>query len=89
VEIEFDPAKEAANKRKHGISLARAADMDFGTALIVPDTRRDYGERRWQATGWIEDRVFLLAFTMRGLVLRAISLRRADRKEAREYVERT
>jgi uncharacterized DUF497 family protein len=30
VEIEFDPAKDAANIAKHGISLARAADLEVG-----------------------------------------------------------
>ena len=42
--VEFDPAKNAANLAKHGISLARAADLDFQTAVIRPDQRRDYGE---------------------------------------------
>jgi len=26
--IEFDPAKDAANKAKHGLSLALAADLE-------------------------------------------------------------
>ena len=42
--VEFDPAKDAINKRKHGISLERAESFDFETVLLVVDDREDYGE---------------------------------------------
>lgn len=83
--VEFDPAKNAANLAKHGISLARTGDLDFQTAFIRPDQRRDYGEPRWRAYGMIEDRMHMLAFTMRAGVLMPISLRKANAKEARRY----
>ncbi|WGF89064.1 BrnT family toxin [Marinivivus vitaminiproducens] len=83
--IEFDPAKDVENRRKHGVSLMAAADMDFDTALVREDTRFDYGELRYLAAGMIGDRLHMLAFTMRGQVLRVISLRVANRKERRDY----
>jgi uncharacterized protein len=46
VEIEFDPDKDAANRRKHGLSLANAERMDFDTAIHAPDHRYEYGEDR-------------------------------------------
>ena len=47
VDIEFDPAKDEINVARHGISLARAADLVVAT--IEPDLRRDYGEPRLRA----------------------------------------
>lgn len=51
--IEFDDAKDAINRDKHGISLAAAAEMDFETAKVIADERRDYGEPRYWAIGSI------------------------------------
>jgi len=39
--IEFDPAKDAANLRKHGVSLAEAAVFEWDTARILADDRFD------------------------------------------------
>lgn len=49
MEIEFDPDKDAINRRKHGLSLADAALIDLDRAAIVEDRRFDYGERRFLA----------------------------------------
>lgn len=87
MEIEFDADKDAENQRKHGLSLTEAGRMDFDTAIIVPDRRYAYGEDRFQALGWIGDRLHMLAFTMRGNVLRAISLRKANARERKRYDE--
>lgn len=88
MEIGFDPGKDAVNQKKHGLSLAEAERMDLGTAVIDPDFRYACGENRFQALGLIVGRLHLLVFTMRGDVLRAISLRRANVKEVRRYGER-
>jgi uncharacterized DUF497 family protein len=85
MQIEFDSGKDRINRDKHGISLAGAAEMDIEAARIVPDLRRDYGEARFRAIGPIAGRLHSLAFTMRGGVLRAISLRKANRRERRSY----
>lgn len=85
MEIEFDPAKDAANLSKHGVSLARAADMDLGAARVVEDDRTNYGEARFIALGTIGSRVHVLVFTMRDEVVRVISLRKAKPKEVRLY----
>jgi uncharacterized DUF497 family protein len=85
MEIEFDAGKDRTNREKHGISLAAAADMDFEVAQVIPDERRDYGEARYWAVGPITGRLHVLAFTMRGQRLRAISLRKANERERRRY----
>jgi uncharacterized DUF497 family protein len=89
MKIEFDDEKDRSNQEKHGLSLAEAADLEFETAQIVPDDRKAYGEARFRAYGWIGGRLHMLAFTMRGDTLRAISLRRANAREVRRHGQAT
>ena len=44
--VDFDPAKEAINLSKHGVSLARWVDLEI--QAIVSDDRFDYGEPRYR-----------------------------------------
>jgi hypothetical protein len=85
VNVEFDSDKDEANRRKHGISLASAAAMDFDATRVTEDNRRDYGEPRFRALGPIHGRLHVLVFTMRGQALRAVSLRKANSRERRLY----
>lgn len=85
MEIESDPDKDRINREKHGISLSEAARIDIDAAFIVPDRRRAYGETRAQAYCLIDGRLHVLTYTMRGSVLRAISLRKANRREVDHY----
>jgi uncharacterized protein len=85
VNIEFDPEKDRLNRQKHGISLAEAARLDLESAALVRDDRRDYGEDRFRAYGLLNGRMHMLAFTMRGTNVRAISLRKASPTEVRRY----
>lgn len=85
--IEFDPAKDAANLAKHGVSLTIAEQLDWENALIWTDTRQHYGESRQAALGLIDDRVYFVAFVDRGDARRIISLRKANYREAKYYVE--
>ena len=87
--IEFGSEKDRINRQKHGLSLAAAAEMDLLGALVIPDERRDYGEARFRAYVWIGGRLHMLAFTMRGDTLRAISLRRAHATEVRRHGKAT
>ena len=85
--IIFDPAKDVANLRKHGLSLAEAGYLEWDTALIWPDARRDYGELRLSALVLRKERLFFVAFVERKEGLRIISLRKANRKEVLKYAE--
>lgn len=87
--IEFDPGKDEINQAKHGVSLAAAAEIDLEAALIEPDQRYPYGEDRFQAIVPIAGRLHLLAFTMRGDVVRVISLRKANSRERMRYAQKT
>jgi hypothetical protein len=85
VAITFDPRKDVSNKKKHGISLSRAADFDFEAAIFLVDDREDYGEVRIRAIGLLDARLYSLVFAQDGEDIRAISLRKATRHEEKEY----
>jgi uncharacterized DUF497 family protein len=75
--IEFDPAKDAANLAKHGISLRRALDI----VAFEEERRFAYGETRYRAFGLLDRAPYCLVFTLRGPIMRVVSLRRAHRRE--------
>ncbi|NPT62535.1 BrnT family toxin [Paraburkholderia elongata] len=87
MQIEFDPVKDQINQGKHGVSLAMAEAFEMDVALVWRDNRFDYSEERFTAFGPIGDRIYSLSFTMRGETLRAISLRKANRREVLKYVD--
>lgn len=81
-----DPAKDAENIRRHGLSLHDAERFDFDTAEVREDTTEAYGERRFRAVGRLTGGpVVVFAFTYRGDKVRAISLRKAEPKERRRW----
>ncbi|RLK29121.1 BrnT family toxin [Cupriavidus plantarum] len=83
--IDYDPVKDLVNQAKHGISLAAAGLLDWETVLISVDKRNDYGEDHFRAFGLLDDRLYLVVFTIRGQGLRAISMRKANQREVRRY----
>jgi hypothetical protein len=85
VEITYDPNKNERNIRERGLDFEMVAEFDFNSAIYAIDTRKDYGEVRTRALGFIGDTLYALVFTMRGSALRVISLRRANRKERNRY----
>lgn len=85
--IEFDPAKDATNKAKHGVSLALANELDWEAALVWVDDRFEYDELRMIALAPKTETLYYVAFLERGEVRRVISLRRANRREVKHYVQ--
>jgi len=85
--IDFDPAKDEINRGKHGLSLALARELDWDNALVWADERQDYGELRMIALAPTTGVLYYVAFVDRGRVRRVISLRRANRREVKHYVQ--
>jgi uncharacterized protein len=85
MEIEFDPLKNDKNIKERQLSFARAAELDFNTALVFPDTRKAYGETRYIALCYLDSRLHVLCFTETERGIRVISFRRANAREAVRY----
>lgn len=82
---EWSPAKLAENVAKHRVWFSAADGFEWETAQLDVDGRKRYSETRWNATGLIGARLYLLTFTLRGNAVRIISLRKANRREVRRY----
>lgn len=87
MQIEFDPAKDKSNLLKHGVSLGIAVELDWDEALVWMDDRFAYGEARMIALAPRTQTLYYVAFVDRGDRRRIISLRRANRREVKHYVE--
>ena len=85
--FEFDPAKDRANQAKHGASLFVAVELDWEAALVWIDGRFEYSETRMIALAPKTGILYYVAFVDRGEVRRIISLRRANRREVKHYVQ--
>ena len=83
--IPYDPDKNEKNIAQRGISFDRAADFEWSSALVVEDKRADYDEPRYQALGFIEERLHMLVFTPRAGDMHVISLRKANKREVKRY----
>ena len=81
----FDPAKNEKNKAERGLSFELAAELDWETALIVEDTRHDYGELRLRVLSMLHGRLHAAVVTPRKDELRVISFRKANKKEEKLY----
>ena len=89
MEVTFDPAKDAINLRKHRISLRRAEDFDFDTAVFEVDDREDYGEIRICGLGFLDALLYSLTFApQEDTGVRAISLRKCTKEERKRYADR-
>ncbi len=81
--IAFDPAKDALNLAKHGVSLARASEME----VLVRMADGRFSEPRCRAFGLLDGVLYCLAYVIRDGAVRAISLRRAHLKELRRHAQ--
>jgi uncharacterized DUF497 family protein len=82
----FDPAKDAANREKHELSLG-FGDRIFedDNHLIIPSIRAIDGEERFKVVGVVGKKLFTGVFVWRGEMPRFISVRRSNKGEERAY----
>jgi uncharacterized protein len=87
IEIEFDAAKDAQNRRKHGLSLRFSLAVLAG--LVGEELDQDeVGEERWIAYGRVGLHLFVCVYTMRGGRHRIIPVRKATRAEEERWLTR-
>ncbi len=85
--FEWDPARAAANKRKHGVSFEEASECFSDPLALILDVP-GYPERFILIGSSQRHRVVLTVFVERDAALiRIISARRATAGERRKYEE--
>ncbi len=88
MQFEWDARKAMQNAEKHGVPFEYAARVFLDPRrLDSEDARRDYREERRLTLGMIDNRLFVVAYTRRGPVIRLISARKANQRERRYYSE--
>ena len=85
--LTWDESKRIANLRQHGYDFAGVDAIFDGPVLSHDDDREAYGEQRINLIGWLHGRVMHLTYTDDGEILRAISLREAEKHEIRQFLE--
>jgi uncharacterized DUF497 family protein len=88
MEFEWDENKRRINLQKHGLDFANAHLAFTEDAFVIPDDRENYGEDRYILLGLVRERVVVIAFTIRDDVIRVISMRKANKREQKSYVQR-
>lgn len=87
--FKWDPEKEAANQKKHGVGFHEAASV-FNDPLSTtfPDPEHSRLERRFISIGVSsQQRTLVVSHTEKDEVIRIISARSAKRRERRFYEE--
>lgn len=88
MEFEWDENKNAINMAKHKIDFADALHVFLDEARIErEDTRKDYGESRYQTIGMTEYGILFVIYTEREPkgTIRLISARKANAREKKYY----
>jgi len=86
MEFEFHPAKDEANRFKHGLRLLHGKRVfDDPDCVIVPTIRLKDEEERFKAIGMIDGKLHTAVHVWRGEVVRFISVRRSNSSEQRDY----
>lgn len=86
MEFAFDPAKDDANRDKHGVSLAFGAVIfDDPDHIVLPSIRPIDGESRFKVVGMVDDDLWTAVHVIRGSVMRFISVRRSNDGEGKIY----
>ena len=85
MEITYDSANNGRNIRERGLSFDRVAEVDFNTALVLSDSRKEYGETRYVALSYLDSRLHVLCFTETETGIRIISFRKANEREAKKH----
>jgi len=87
--FEWDEQKAKLNQSKHSVNFPFAARVfDDENRLTVIDHRYDYEETRYITLAKIDNRVYVVAFTLRSSNIRLISARKANKREVKRYENR-
>lgn len=88
MDIEFDEEKRRQTLKHRGLDFACAARVFDGPEFTMEDDRRDYGEKRFQTYGFLDNRLVMVIWTPRGEVRRIISMRKCNAREQEKFGSR-
>ena len=81
----WDESKRRLNLKSHGLDFAGCDAIWDHFTVTREDKRQDYGEARQVCFGLLAGKVVVLVYTERPRGTHVISLRKAEKHEARYY----
>ena len=84
MDYEWDEAKSASNRKKHGIGFEEIHEFNWGLATGLETLIVD-NERRYLCVGPIGTKLYAVVTADRNQAVRIISLREADNGEIQEW----
>ncbi|MCP1243056.1 BrnT family toxin [Acetobacter lambici] len=84
---DWDEAKRQSNIAKHGVDFVVAEGFEWDVALIMAS--QSANEPRLVAVAPINLRLHVLVFSIEIRIVRIISLRKANKREAKLYAAQT
>ena len=85
--IDWDERKRQANLKKHGFDFVDANEVFDGVTFTYEDDRIAYGEQRFVTLGLLRGAVVSILHTEQDDHIRAISLRKATKRERETYFQ--
>lgn len=83
MDYEWDENKRTINLTLHGVDFRDIENFDWATCFTVPDER--FSENRYLSLGLMGQRLYAVAYAVRGNTIRIISLRKANKREGKRY----
>ncbi len=83
--FEWDDRKGRENIVKHGVDFVRAAMIFEHPVITAIDDRKQYGETRHRALGYVDDDFYVVIYAWRGKARRIISAWKAGENGKRRY----
>lgn len=81
----WNETKRQSNLQKHGLDFADAEQVFSGPTATDKDTRADYGEQRWNTIGLLGVKVVVITHTETEHHIHIISMREAEKHEAKSF----
>jgi hypothetical protein len=82
----FDPDKDLANRKKHGVALAEGDGVLIDPLALTIEDYSALGEQRFISVGMnVFGNLRVVVYALRGDDARIISVRKAEPKEIRAY----
>ncbi len=85
MDFTFDPAKDAANRAKHGVPLLFGARVFDGSHIVLSSARPIDGEVRFKAIGLVDGKLWTAVHLWRDGTIRLIPVRRSNGGERRGF----
>ena len=85
MQFSCDPNKSRTNYFKHGIVIEFAQYLDWTKEVVWQDVRYSYNEVRMSGLVPLEGKVYAVVYVVRAEFTRMISLRKANKREAKHY----